>query len=47
VEKQHKSLDFLRETPPRDTDNPDWGLDAVPLEFLDVKNVVEETSYVR
>ncbi|KAK0656448.1 PLC-like phosphodiesterase [Cercophora newfieldiana] len=47
VEKQHKSLDFLRETTPRDTDNPDWGFDAPPLEFLDVKNVVEETSYVR
>lgn len=47
VEKQHKSLDYVRETPLRDNDNPDWGLDATPLEFLDVKNVVEETSYVR
>jgi len=47
VEKQHKSLDFVRETAPGDTDNPDWGFDAAPLEFSDVKNVVEETSYVR
>jgi len=47
VEKQHRSLDYSRETTPRETDNPDWGFDATPLEFLDVRNVVEEISFVR
>ncbi|KAK5654351.1 hypothetical protein OQA88_7260 [Cercophora sp. LCS_1] len=47
VEKQIKSLDYTRETAPRETDNPDWGFDAPPLEFLDVKNIVEELSFLR
>ncbi|KAK1758661.1 hypothetical protein QBC47DRAFT_295420 [Echria macrotheca] len=47
VEKPNRSLDYTRETPPRETDNPDWGLDAPAIEFLDVKNIVEELSFLR
>jgi len=47
VEKQNRSLDYARENAPRETDNPDWGFDATPFEFLDVKNVIEELSFLR
>ncbi|KAK3363577.1 PLC-like phosphodiesterase [Lasiosphaeria hispida] len=47
VEKPVKSVEYTRETPPRETDNPDWGYGATPLEFLDVKNVIEELSFLR
>ncbi|KAL2128885.1 hypothetical protein VTI74DRAFT_8506 [Chaetomium olivicolor] len=47
VEKPHRSIDYARETEPASTDNPDWGLYAKSLDFLDVKNIVEELSFVR
>ncbi|KAJ4298581.1 hypothetical protein N0V88_003611 [Collariella sp. IMI 366227] len=47
IEKTHRSLDYARETEPASTDHPDWGLAAKRLDFLGVKNVVEELSFVR
>ena len=48
VDKQpSKSAPCVRATAPSETDNPDWGYRAAPLEFYDVKNVVEELSFVR
>lgn len=48
VEKmQRSSLDYACETPPGATDNPDWGVEGARLEFLGVKGVVEELSFVR
>ncbi|KAK3310741.1 PLC-like phosphodiesterase [Chaetomium strumarium] len=47
VEKPHKSFDCAKETRPASTDNPDWGLYPASLDFVDVKNVVEELSFVR
>ncbi|KAK0729744.1 PLC-like phosphodiesterase [Lasiosphaeris hirsuta] len=47
VEKAVKPVDYTRETPPRETDNPDWGHGAAPLEFLNVKDVIEELSFLR
>jgi hypothetical protein len=47
VEKPQKSLDYSRETASARTENPDWGLYPPSLDFLNVKNVVEELSFVR
>ncbi|KAK4229033.1 putative 1-phosphatidylinositol-4,5-bisphosphate phosphodiesterase [Podospora fimiseda] len=48
VDKQpNKSAPCTRSTVPAETDNPDWGYHPAPLEFYDVKNVVEELSFVR
>ncbi|KAK4151898.1 PLC-like phosphodiesterase [Chaetomidium leptoderma] len=47
VEKPQRSLDYAKETAPARTDNPDWGLYPKSLDFLDVKNVVEDLSFVR
>lgn len=47
VEKPQRSMDYAKETAPAKTENPDWGLKAKSLDFLDVKNVVEELSFVR
>lgn len=47
VEKPQRSLDYSRETAPSRTENPDWGLYPASMDFLDVKNVVEELSFVR
>jgi phosphatidylinositol phospholipase C, delta len=47
VEKPQRSLDYAQETAPARTENPDWGLYPKTLEFLDVKDVVEELSFVR
>ncbi|KAK4192580.1 putative 1-phosphatidylinositol-4,5-bisphosphate phosphodiesterase [Podospora australis] len=47
VEKPQKSVDYTRETCAAETDNPDWGDHAVPLDFFDVQNVVEDLSFVR
>ncbi len=47
VEKQRRSQDYAGETAAARTDNPDWGLYPKSLDFLDVRNVVEELSFVR
>ncbi|KAK0628702.1 putative PI-specific phospholipase C group protein [Bombardia bombarda] len=48
VEKQNKSsTDYIRETQPSTTNNPDWGKDAVPFGFFDVGGIQEEISFVR
>jgi hypothetical protein len=47
VEKPQRSLDYAKETASARTENPDWGLYSKTLEFLDVKDVVEELSFVR
>ncbi|KAK4102134.1 PLC-like phosphodiesterase [Parathielavia hyrcaniae] len=47
VEKAHRSLDCEKETEPGCTEHPDWGLDPKSLDFLDVKNVAAELSFVR
>lgn len=48
VEKPNRSAENnSKETAPGETENPDWGHDVAPFEFLDVKNVVEELSFLR
>ncbi|SPQ19604.1 a3b6c7d4-2dcf-4eb2-8a69-11b76417613d [Thermothielavioides terrestris] len=47
VDKPHKPSEYARETAPAFTDNPDWGLYPPSLDFLDVKDVVEELSFVK
>ena len=48
VEKPTKSAETnSKETAPGETENPYWGPDVAPFEFLDVKNVVEELSFLR
>jgi hypothetical protein len=47
VEKPRKSIDYARETACGTTEHPDWGRHPKSLDFLDVKNVVEELSFVR
>ncbi|KAM7187920.1 PLC-like phosphodiesterase, TIM beta/alpha-barrel-containing domain containing protein [Rhypophila sp. PSN 637] len=47
VEKQHKSVEYEHETPPRVGNNPDWGKSGVSFEFFNITNVMEQLSFVR
>lgn len=47
VEKPQKSAEYVRETTRGSTEHPDWGHYPKSLDFLDVKNVAEESSFVR
>ncbi|KAK3693766.1 PLC-like phosphodiesterase [Podospora appendiculata] len=47
VERQQKAAEYVQETPPSESDSPDWGDEGVPFQFFDVTGVLEELSFVR
>jgi len=47
AEKRSKAEDFVRDTGPASTENPTWGYQPNSLDFLGVKDIVEELSFVR
>ncbi|KAH6630280.1 PLC-like phosphodiesterase [Chaetomium sp. MPI-SDFR-AT-0129] len=47
IEKPNKSMDFSGETEPGRTEHPDWGKNPPSIDFLGVRNVMEELSFVR